>query len=108
MSNPYAAPQFPQEPTPEQPAPKKKKGGCLKWGAGAVAVLVLGSAALNAGSDGDEATNTAAPESNTSITSAESVDAALNTPTLDINNAAANVESTPADAVAEDNAVPSE
>ncbi|WP_295804359.1 Ltp family lipoprotein [uncultured Corynebacterium sp.] len=99
MSNPYAAPQFPSEPTPEQPAPtqpapkKKKKGGCLKWGAGALAVFVLGSAALNAGSDGDSS-NTAAPEPRSSITATESLDAELSTPTVDITNAAAELDST--------------
>lgn len=51
MSNPYAAPQFSPEPTPEQPAPKKKKGGCRTWGAGAIAVFVLAGIAVNAGSD---------------------------------------------------------
>ncbi|KKO79088.1 hypothetical protein WU87_07400 [Corynebacterium minutissimum] len=97
MSNPYAAPQFSPEPTPEQAAPKKKKkGGCLKWGAGAIAVLVLGSAALNAGSDGDDPTNTAASEPSTSITA------------VDINNAAADVESAAGDTGSDDNAVPTE
>ena len=109
MSNPYAAPQFSPEPNPEQPEPKKKKkGGCLKWGAGAVAVLVLGSAALNGGSDSDDPTNTAAPESSTSITASESLDAVLSTPTLDINNAAADVESTQSDNDAADDAEPKE
>lgn len=97
MSNPYAAPQFSPEPTSGQAAPKKKKkGGCLKWGAGAIAVLVLGSAALNTGSDGDDPTNTAAPEPSTSITA------------VDINNAAADVESTAGDTGSDDNAVPTE
>lgn len=109
MSNPYAAPQFSPEPTTEQQAPqKKKKGGCFKWGAGAVAVLVLGSAALNAGSDGEDSTNTAAPETATSITATESLDTAQVTPTLDINNAAADVESTQSDNDAADDAEPKE
>ena len=109
MSNPYAAPQFSPEPTTEQQAPqKKKKGGCFKWGAGAVAVLVLGSAALNAGSDGEDSTNTAAPETATSIIATESLDTAQVTPTLDINNAAADVESTQSDNDAADDAAPKE
>ncbi|HIX78516.1 MAG TPA: Ltp family lipoprotein [Candidatus Corynebacterium faecipullorum] len=109
MSNPYAAPQFSPEPTPMQPAPqKKKKGGCLKWGAGAVAVFVLGGIALNAGSDSDDPTNTAAPEPSTSITAAESLESALSTPTLDINKAVADVETAEDGTGSDNNAVPAE
>lgn len=108
MSNPYAAPQFSSEPTPEQPAPQKKKGGCLKWGAGAFAVFVLGGIALNAGSDSDDPTNTAASEPSTIITATDSLESALSTPTLDINNAVADMESASADGASDGNTVPAE
>lgn len=75
MTNPYASSDSQQLQTPAQ-QPKKKKGGCLKWGVGIIAVLAIGGALTN-GNDGSTrdtaATSAARPES--SVPAAAGADA---------------------------------
>ncbi|AKE38466.1 Hypothetical Protein NG00_00438 [Corynebacterium camporealensis] len=69
VSNPFSSPQFesqPQQPAPGYAAsvaageePQKKKGGCLKWGLGIFAVLVIGGALTNLGEDSEDTTGPA-------------------------------------------------
>lgn len=62
--NPYAAPQQPaQQPVaPAQPE-KKKKGGCMKWGAAAVGVLIVLGVAGSCGGDNENDTTPATSSS---------------------------------------------
>ena len=54
--NPYAAPQQPAQ-QPVAPAqPEKKKGGCMKWGAAALGVLIVLGIAASCGGDNENDT----------------------------------------------------
>ena len=60
MTNPgpQYQPQQPGQPYPPQEPPKKKRGGCLKWGAIIVGIFILVAILVTAinGSDGEEGT----------------------------------------------------
>lgn len=54
--NPYAAPQQPAQQPVAPTQPEKKKGGCMKWGAAALGVLIVLSIAASCGGDNENDT----------------------------------------------------
>lgn len=60
MTNPQYQPQQPGQPYPPQDQPKKKRGGCMKWGLIILGVLILIAVIASvAGGGGDDTDGTA-------------------------------------------------
>lgn len=54
--NPYAAPQQPAQQPVASAQPEKKKGGCMKWGAAALGLLIIIGLAGSCGGDNENDT----------------------------------------------------
>lgn len=76
-TNPYAQPAQPAQPTPAPTQEPKKKGGCMKWGAGALGILIV-LAILGSCGGGDDKAGT--PSTTTDATETEIVTSTADTP----------------------------